>query len=174
MHLSPTYLSTLKICRVELCTELLYAIIPTLFLCFLLICISLHFQCFFILVLYCDVTDVTATIAVVSAKLYSTLHFICSCIVGKKGSQDALVYAPVICMFGSLPPILLYLQVQRTQQDTLVTILIILIHWLTYSWKGWCPGNGDINSAFRILRYKQQFLCNKFFSHKSDGVGRWS
>jgi len=33
-----TYLSTLKICRVELCTELLYAIIPTLFLCFLLIC----------------------------------------------------------------------------------------------------------------------------------------
>jgi len=44
----PTYLSTLKICRVELCTELFYAIIdiPTLFLCFLLVyCpyISLHF-----------------------------------------------------------------------------------------------------------------------------------
>ena len=32
----PTYLSTLKICRVKLCT--FYAIIPTLFLCFLLIC----------------------------------------------------------------------------------------------------------------------------------------
>ena len=33
-------------CRVELCTELIYAIIPTLFLCFLLICypyILLHF-----------------------------------------------------------------------------------------------------------------------------------
>jgi len=30
--------STLKICRVELCTELFNAIIPTLFLCFLLIC----------------------------------------------------------------------------------------------------------------------------------------
>ena len=29
----PTYLSTLKICRVELCTELFYAIIPTLFFC---------------------------------------------------------------------------------------------------------------------------------------------
>jgi len=44
--LRPTYLSTLKICRVELCTELFYAIIPTLFLCFLLICypcILLHF-----------------------------------------------------------------------------------------------------------------------------------
>ena len=42
----PTYLSTLKICRVELCTELFQAIIPTLFLCFLLIWypyISLHF-----------------------------------------------------------------------------------------------------------------------------------
>jgi len=34
----PTYLPTSKICRVELCTELYYAIIPTLFLCFLLIC----------------------------------------------------------------------------------------------------------------------------------------
>jgi len=32
----------------------------------------------------------------------------------------------ILCTFGSLPPILLYLQVQRTQQDTLVTILI---HW---------------------------------------------
>jgi len=42
----PTYLSTSKICRVELCTELFYAIIPTLSLCFLLICypyILLHF-----------------------------------------------------------------------------------------------------------------------------------
>ena len=29
----PIHLSTLKICRVELCTELFYAIIPTLFLC---------------------------------------------------------------------------------------------------------------------------------------------
>ena len=41
----PTYLPTSKICRVELCTELFYAIIPT-FLCFLLICypyILLHF-----------------------------------------------------------------------------------------------------------------------------------
>jgi len=37
---------TLKICRVELYTELFYAIIPTLFLCFALICypyISLHY-----------------------------------------------------------------------------------------------------------------------------------
>ena len=37
----------------ELCTELFYAIIPTLFLCFLLIChpyILLHFLVFFILV----------------------------------------------------------------------------------------------------------------------------
>ena len=37
---------TLKIFRVELCTELFYAIIPTLYLCFLLICypyIPLHF-----------------------------------------------------------------------------------------------------------------------------------
>ena len=35
-----------KVSRVELCAELFYAIIPTLFLCFLLICypyISLHF-----------------------------------------------------------------------------------------------------------------------------------
>jgi len=32
------YHSTLKICRVELYTELFYAIIPTLFPCFLLIC----------------------------------------------------------------------------------------------------------------------------------------
>jgi len=42
----PTYPPTSKICRVELCTELFYAIIPTLFLCFLLICypyILLHF-----------------------------------------------------------------------------------------------------------------------------------
>ena len=43
----PTYLSTLKICTwVELCTELFHAIIPTLFLWFLLIChpyILLHF-----------------------------------------------------------------------------------------------------------------------------------
>ena len=42
----PTYLSTLKICRVELCTELFYAIIPILFLRFLLICypyVLLHF-----------------------------------------------------------------------------------------------------------------------------------
>ena len=51
----PTYLSTSKICMVELCTELFYAIaiIPTLFLCFLLICyayISLHFLMFCILV----------------------------------------------------------------------------------------------------------------------------
>jgi len=41
----PTHLSKLKICRVEFCTELFYAIIPTLFL-FLLICypyILLHF-----------------------------------------------------------------------------------------------------------------------------------
>ena len=41
----PTYLPISKICRVELCTELFYAIIPT-FLCFLLICypyILLHF-----------------------------------------------------------------------------------------------------------------------------------
>jgi len=30
----PTYLSTLKICRVELCTELFYAIIPTFFYAF--------------------------------------------------------------------------------------------------------------------------------------------
>ena len=48
---NPTYLSTLKIYRVELCTELFYVIIPTLFLCFLLICypyILLHFNvCFF-------------------------------------------------------------------------------------------------------------------------------
>jgi len=39
-------LFTLRICRVELCTVLFYAIIPTLFLCFLLICypyILLHF-----------------------------------------------------------------------------------------------------------------------------------
>ena len=46
-------LSTSKICRVELCTELFYAIIPTLFLCFLLICypyILLHFLRFLILV----------------------------------------------------------------------------------------------------------------------------
>jgi len=34
----PTYHSTLKISRVELCIELCYAIIPTLLLCFLLIC----------------------------------------------------------------------------------------------------------------------------------------
>ena len=45
----PTYIS-FYICRLELCTELFYAIIPTLFLCFLLICyayISLHFLMFF-------------------------------------------------------------------------------------------------------------------------------
>jgi len=45
IQLLPAYLSTLKICRVELCTKLLCAIIPTLFLCFLLICYpysSLH------------------------------------------------------------------------------------------------------------------------------------
>ena len=35
MQPHPTYLSTLKICRVELCTEQFYAIIPTLFLCML-------------------------------------------------------------------------------------------------------------------------------------------
>ena len=29
---------TLKICRVDLCTELFYAIVPTLFLCSLQIC----------------------------------------------------------------------------------------------------------------------------------------
>ena len=49
----PTYLSTLKIRRVELRTELFYAIIPTFFLCFLLICypyISVTFLMFFILV----------------------------------------------------------------------------------------------------------------------------
>jgi len=34
----PTYFPTLKICRVGLYTELFYAIIPTLFPCFLLIC----------------------------------------------------------------------------------------------------------------------------------------
>jgi len=38
----PTYLSTLKVCRVELCTELFHAIIPTLFL--------VTFLMFFILV----------------------------------------------------------------------------------------------------------------------------
>jgi len=38
IQLHPTYLPTSKICRVELCTELFYAIIPALFLCFLLIC----------------------------------------------------------------------------------------------------------------------------------------
>ena len=32
-----------KICRVELCTELFYAIIPTLFVCFLLICYPYSF-----------------------------------------------------------------------------------------------------------------------------------
>jgi len=39
-----------KICRVELCTELFYAIVPTLFICFFLICypyISLHFKVFY-------------------------------------------------------------------------------------------------------------------------------
>jgi len=48
----PTYLSTSKVCRVELCTELFYAFIPTLFLCFLLICypnILLHFNVFLFL-----------------------------------------------------------------------------------------------------------------------------
>ena len=43
----PTYLSTLKICRVGLCTELFYAIIPTLFLCFLLICYPCIFNAFY-------------------------------------------------------------------------------------------------------------------------------
>ena len=46
----PTYISTLKICRVGLCIELFYAIIPTLFLCFLLICypyVLLHFNVFY-------------------------------------------------------------------------------------------------------------------------------
>ena len=43
----PTYLSTSKICRVELCTELFYAIIPTLFLCFLLICYPYIFNAFY-------------------------------------------------------------------------------------------------------------------------------
>ena len=42
----PAYLFALKICRVWLYTELFYAIIPTLFLCFLPICYPLHF-CFF-------------------------------------------------------------------------------------------------------------------------------
>jgi len=39
-HTNPsyTYLFTLKICGVELCTELFYTIILTSFLCFLLIC----------------------------------------------------------------------------------------------------------------------------------------
>jgi len=50
----PTYLSMLKICRVGLCTELFCAIIPTLFLCFLLISYPyIHlvtFLMFFILV----------------------------------------------------------------------------------------------------------------------------
>ena len=45
----PTYRSTLKICRVELYTELFHAVHPTLFLCFLLICypyILLNFNVF--------------------------------------------------------------------------------------------------------------------------------
>ena len=51
----PTYLPTSKICRMELCTELFYAIIPTLFLCFLLICypyILLHFNVFFFILVH--------------------------------------------------------------------------------------------------------------------------
>ena len=51
----PTYLSPLKRCRVELCTELSYAIIPTLFLCFLLICypyIFLHFSVLIFVLLF--------------------------------------------------------------------------------------------------------------------------
>ena len=36
-----------KICRVELCTELFYAIIPTLFLCFFADLLSLHLVTFF-------------------------------------------------------------------------------------------------------------------------------
>ena len=50
-QLHPTYLWCGKICRVGLYTELFYAIIPTLFLCFLLICcpyILLHFNHTFI------------------------------------------------------------------------------------------------------------------------------
>jgi len=49
IQLHPTYLPTSKICRVELCTELFYAIIPT-FPCFLLICypyILLDFNVFY-------------------------------------------------------------------------------------------------------------------------------
>ena len=52
----PTYLSTLKICRVELCTELFYAIIPIpCFYAFLLICYSyilLHFNVFYFYFLF--------------------------------------------------------------------------------------------------------------------------
>jgi len=50
-YTTPSYISL--ICRMGLCTELFYAIIPTLFLCFLLICypyILLHLMFFFILV----------------------------------------------------------------------------------------------------------------------------
>ena len=49
----------LKICRVELCTELFYAIVPTLCLCFLLICypyILSHFWCFLFLYHYYWIT----------------------------------------------------------------------------------------------------------------------
>ena len=42
----PTYLPTSKICRAKLCTELFYAIISTLFLCFLLICYPYISLCF--------------------------------------------------------------------------------------------------------------------------------
>jgi len=45
-YLYPIYLSTLRICKVGLYTELFYAIVSTLFPCFLLICypyILLHF-----------------------------------------------------------------------------------------------------------------------------------
>jgi len=49
-----------KICRVGLYTELFYTIIPTLFLCFLLICYPYTFLMFFILVMYIGVPPAIA------------------------------------------------------------------------------------------------------------------
>jgi len=53
-----TYLSTSKICRVELCTELFYAIIPTLFLCYHSYLVSMLFADLLAIPTSCNIFNV--------------------------------------------------------------------------------------------------------------------
>ena len=70
---------SLKVCRVELCTELFYAIVPTLYLCFLLICYPLHlvrFLMFFFLFLATRCPGIQSTVELHAVLSYSvTLVF---------------------------------------------------------------------------------------------------